>query len=162
MAPDRWLWCLCQVWEPPLPFFSTFPALTAVTLQTSLCTSANPPSNGQNQGWTDRLGSGKAPVADVHATPEGSQLLQELSPTKVGWCQGQARGRSSSQPWAWCSNARIQQTRCCAKPQCEQHLQLHPETKFRWGIRKNFFSERVVRHWNRLHRSGGVTVSADV
>jgi len=30
-------------------------------------------------------------------------------------------------------------------------LRFH-QGSFRWGIRKNFLTERVVRHWNRLPR----------
>jgi len=30
--------------------------------------------------------------------------------------------------------------------------------KFRSGIRKHFFSERVVKHWHRPMGGGGVTV----
>jgi len=34
--------------------------------------------------------------------------------------------------------------------------------KFRLGIRKNFFSEIVMRHWNRLHRDVVQSLSMEV
>lgn len=79
MPPDRWPRRSCQVREPPQPLFlPIFPALTAVTSQTSPCPSANPSSRRVRRA---------APATDVG---EGPLLLGELSrsPPKVGTCQG--------------------------------------------------------------------------